>query len=77
MATRKTTSKPRARKAQSAADRNEALRMELLGVRAAAISAMAALQTRPGIDRELSVVLSRMAVRPLDKILAHLEGDAR
>jgi hypothetical protein len=68
--------KPRAEKAPSRSTRDESLRLELIGVRAACISAMSALQMRGGIDRELGMVLCRMAVTPLDGILEQLEGGA-
>lgn len=47
----------------------ENVRLDLIGVRAAVVTAMAALQVRSGIDYQMATMLHRSAVAPLDALL--------
>lgn len=47
----------------------EQARLELIGVRAAVITAVSTLQTRSPMDQALATVLIRIALQPLDRIL--------
>lgn len=51
----------------------EQTRLELVGIRAAVATAVSTLQTRP-MDQALATVLIRMALQPLDRILAEAQS---
>jgi hypothetical protein len=72
MAKSKST-RQRSRKSRSATSRQEQIRMDLIGVRAAVATAYRILHQHPGVDSELATVLARMGLNPLDGVLAELE----
>ena len=63
----------RARKSRSATNRQEQMRMDLIGVRAAVATAYRILHQHPGVDEALAVVLARMGLNPLDAVIAELQ----
>jgi hypothetical protein len=60
------------RKSPSAADRQEQIHLDLIGVRAAVATAYRILHEHPGVDTALATVLARMALNPLDRVIAEL-----
>lgn len=72
MAKSKSTRRP-SRKSRSATNRREQMHMDLIGVRAAVATAYRILSQHPGVDAALATVLSRMALNPLDGIIAELQ----
>jgi hypothetical protein len=63
----------RSRKSRSAAKRQDQMHTDLIGVRAAVATAYRILHQHSGVDWELSVVLARMALNPLDRVIAELQ----
>lgn len=60
------------RKTRGAANRQEQMHLDLVGVRAAVATAYRILHQHPGVDMELAIVLARTALNPLDRVIAEL-----